>query len=136
VFWRVHTGDVRLTVPDPDLCALLASEALLARTWPNQWQEAQMLIHALKIADPTLTQALQTSLVRVTPTRRTPGRGERSSGRGTTIDLIHRGVTMSARALTLNGSPVEDAASNPAKVQWLDVRDFTAAGLSGLGSAE
>jgi hypothetical protein len=83
-----------------------------------------VLIHVLRIADPSLADALAIDVV-------TPS----ASGWAEQIELEHRSAAIRAVPRTRAGEPVGDPLVNATEVEWLEVRDLAVDGLSGLGTA-
>jgi hypothetical protein len=114
-----------LTVPDAGLETLMASSALVKRVWPSAYQEAMMLIHLLRIATPSLADALALGLIgMLTPASRKPT---------AEIALAHKGAVLSAVARRESGNRVMAPHTRPGDVTHLEVTDLAVAGRSCLG---
>lgn len=114
-----------VTVPDAGLSELLASPELLSQAWPGADQEVMTLVHVLRIAEPSLEEALAVGLVRLL----TPATGKASAN----IGLTHRRAVFTGIARRRNNhSRVTAPHSHLGEVTWLEVRDIAVAGRSGL----
>jgi hypothetical protein len=112
-----------VTVPDPELCTLLASDALLRRTWPDRQEDVMMLLQVLRLAEPSLREALTVGLVAVL----TPA-GDTSSA---SIGLTHRRALVSAVARNeKTRERVPSPHTRPQEVTMLEVQDVAVEGRS------
>jgi hypothetical protein len=112
-----------VTVPDTDLCRLLASEALLGQTWPGCEDDVMMLLQVLRLAEPSLLEALAIGLVAML----TPA-GDTGSA---SIGLAYRRAMVSAiarRAKTRERVPSPH--TRPQEVTMLEVHDVAVEGRS------
>jgi hypothetical protein len=115
---------VLVTVPNADLADLMASSVLLSRMWPSACQEVVMLIHVLRISDPSLADALTTGLVSVM----TPPLSKSSAE----ISLTHKSAVLSAVARREAGGRITAPHNRPSEIRWLEVTDLAVAGHSAL----
>jgi hypothetical protein len=112
-----------LTVPDPGLYAVLASPSLLSQAWPGCEREVMTLIHVLRIAEPSLMEALAIGLVAML----TPARNTGSSLLGLTYKRA--GLFAVARNYD-SGKRVASPHTRPAEVTMLEVQDVAVEGRS------
>jgi hypothetical protein len=118
---------VLLTVTDAALEAVMASPALIERTFPGVHQEVMMLIHLLRVSSPSLVDVFAWGLIGIlTPASQKPGAA---------IALAYRQVVLSAIARNKDGVRVVSPHDRPAEVTRLDVVDLAADGRSCLGAA-
>lgn len=115
-----------VTVPEPGLDELLASQAAMERLWPGTTEEVQTLVQVLRIAEPSLEDVLNVGLVRLM----TPA-GKPSA----TIGLSYERAVLTGVARRGDGRRISDPARRAREVTWLEVRDIAAAGRSALGRA-
>ena len=113
-----------VTVPNADLAELMASSVLLSRMWPSACQEVAMLIHVLRISDPSLADALHVGLVSVM----TPPSGRPSAE----VLLAHKSAVLSAVARHEAGGRITAPHNRPNEIRWLEVTDLAVAGYSAL----
>lgn len=116
-----------VTVPDAGLGELLASQMLMEQMWPGTTEEVQTLVHVLRIAEPSLEDALQIGLVRLL----TPPAGKPSA----VVGLSHRSAVLTGVARRDDGRHVQDPRSRPREVTWLEVHDVAVGGRSAIGRA-
>ena len=121
---RGKNGPVLVTVPNADLAEIMASSVLLSRMWPSACQEVGMLIHVLRISDPSLADALTTGLISVV----TPPSGKPSAE----ISLAHKSAVLSAIARREAGGRVTAPHNRPSQIRWLEVIDLAVAGHSAM----
>jgi hypothetical protein len=114
-----------VTVPDSGLNELLASPELLSQTWPGADQEVMTLVQVLRIAEPSLEEALAVGLVKLL----TPATGKASAN----IGLTHRRTVLTGIARRRDShSRVLSPHARLGEVTWVEVRDFAVEGRSGL----
>jgi hypothetical protein len=112
-----------LTVPDVGLRTLLESEVLLRQTWPGCELDVMMLLQVLRLAEPSLVEALAIGLVAILTPASDTGSGS--------ISLAYRRAKVSAvahRAET--GERVPSPHSRLQEVTMLEVQDVAVEGRS------
>ncbi|WP_163693016.1 hypothetical protein [Mycolicibacterium phocaicum] len=114
-----------MTVPDGDLAALLMSPAHLTQTWPGSEREVMMLLHILRMAEPSVRDALAVGLVAMIPV----GTDTNSS----LIGLTHRSAALTAMALNRKTKePVTAPHTRPEEVTMLELHDVAVDGRSAI----
>ena len=114
-----------MTVPDGNLAALLMSPVHLTQTWPGRERDVMMLLHVLRVAEPSVLDAMAVGLVAMLP----PANDSNAS----TIGLTHRSAALTA--IALNGKtkqPVTAPHTRPEQVTMLEVRDVAVDGRSAI----
>ena len=114
-----------VTVPDAALEALMASPALLKRMWPSGYEEAMMMIQLLRVATPSLADALVLGLI----TMLSPASRRMTAE----VTLTFRAAALTAVARGKAGNRVMAPHTRAGDVVRLDVTDLAVAGRSCLG---
>lgn len=120
-----HDAGVDVLVPDQQLRSVLQSKRALTTAWPQHADQVQLLVQVLRIAE-TLAEALGTGVVLLT----TP-----PSLTSSEVTVTHDLATLSAQALDASGRPVTAAATQPARVTGLNVRQVAVLGQAAHGRA-
>jgi hypothetical protein len=116
---------VLVTVPDAALEALMASPVILRRVWPSGYEEAMMLIHVLRVATPSLADALVLGLI----TMLSPASRQVTAE----VTLAFRAAALTAVARGTGGKRIIAPHTRAEEVVRLDVTDLVVAGRSCLG---
>lgn len=118
-----NTVAVILVIQDAGLAELVASPVLLAQVWPGAFDEVMMLIQVLRMAVPSLAEALAVGLVSMLAPAGTPS---------PRISLAYRNAVLSAVAGSEAGDRIAVPHLRPAEVWRLEVTDLVVGGQSGL----
>ncbi|MEO3810786.1 hypothetical protein ABGB17_17440 [Sphaerisporangium sp. B11E5] len=113
-----------LTFSDPALAQAVGSPDLLSQTWPVAVGEVMLLLHVLRMAAPTLLNALATGLVRIIA----PRTAEASSR----IMLSYKAVILSAVAKGENDAEVLSPHLVPDGVSRLEIAELFVGGQPAL----
>ena len=114
--------DVILASSDATLADLLASSAAITQTWPQAGDDVLLLVHILKVSQPSLAQALATGLVVLATW----------SQRDAELTLSTGGAVVRGLAQDDNGGPVPDPQRRAHEVLQLLVLDVFAEGRSAM----
>lgn len=122
----VHTGHVRVTVPDPSLREVLESDVAMDRTWSTSKRQAQLLLYVLQVAE-SLAAVVRTGLLSVAVSKPVLS---------TTIVVTHKQATLTAVARDATGEPVSSPITAAEHVQRLDVLTVAVAGVLAVPSRQ
>jgi hypothetical protein len=114
-----------VTVTDAGLHTLLASEALLRQTWPGSEMDVMMLLHILRLGEPSLVEVLAIGLVAIL----TPA----SDTSNASINLAYQRARVSAVARRVDTRErVPSPHTRPQEVTMLEIKDVAVEGRSAL----
>jgi hypothetical protein len=114
-----------VTVPDPGLGELLASQARLLQAWPDAAFEVMKFITVLRCSTPSLAEALTLGLVVLAAPAAALG----------AVDLRYRRAEMSAIGRRGDGTEVQRPHEHLGEVTCIEIRDVMVAGRAGLRTA-
>lgn len=112
-----------MTVPNPRLEGVLGSAHRLGEVWPTTLRQAQVLLHLLRICEPSLDTALRIGLLSAAMTK---------PARETTIVVTYKEAVLTAVARDADGAPVPSPLEHPETVKGIDVLDLEVAGVPAL----
>lgn len=96
---------------------VLASKDKIASRWPGHAAEVMALVHVLRIAEPSLADAVDTGLVAVSPA------GKKATDRR--IEIAHMSTRLKALPRRcLDGEVIREASAKPWSVDWLEVESL------------
>jgi hypothetical protein len=118
----VRIMSVVLASSDAALAQLLSSSTAITRTWPQAGEDVRLLVHLLKISQPSLAQALRTGLVVLASW------SHREAG----LTLVSGAAVLHGVAQDNTGSPIPDPHGRAHEVRQLLVLDVVAEGRSAM----
>ena len=114
-----------VTISDPGLSALLASQVHLVQAWPDAAREVMKFIIVLRCSGSSLAEVLALGMVALVA----PAAAQRG------FDLRYRRTSMSAVGRREDGTAVAHPYMHPDEITCIEILDITVDGRAGLRTA-